>query len=367
MRGRALPALPIGALCLALGLAGCGATLEQLKPSEPLVAREPSSALKVEVTAVILSDEVPRQGVAEDAVVGVSLRVRNDGGVSYTFNASSCWLFLEGDERHPEKTLSFAPAGGGEGEPPRELDEDTPLRAVPVAPGETRSLWVLFRGYRFPGSDIARRVTMTLPGLDGQPLHVLLADPARADLRWEVAPPTSRIMPAIQSASLLGAQTKSQIAGSALARVATAGRFLWDVELRSGLAVQTEGRLKSALSTFSVSAIALHLTAPLWTWGPYQDPTRFGVFAGGGGAVWSALITTAQARAGEKPNVYGAWFVDAGLELDFGTWRPAATPFPLSLDPKPGLPRWSLRLGYTQSWFGNATSAGYMTGLRLSF
>jgi hypothetical protein len=357
----------LSALCLSLFFAACGEPLKQLKPTEPLSAREPSSALKVEVAAILLSDDVARQGVAEDAVVGVSLRVRNDGGVPYTFNASSCWLFLEGDERRPEKTLSFAPAAGGEGAPPTEVDEDAPLRAVAVAPGETRMLWVLFRGYRFPDSDIARRVTMTLPGLDGQPLHVLLADPARADQRWEIAPPTSRYMPAIQSASLLGAQTKSQIAGSALARVATAGRFLWDVELRSGLAVQTEGRLKSALSTFSVSALALHLTAPLWTWGPYQDPTRFGVFAGGGGAVWSEVMTTAQARAGEKPNVYGAWFVDGGLELDFGTWRPAATPFPLYLDPKPGLPRWSLRLGYTQSWFGSATSAGYMSGLRLSF
>jgi len=361
---------PSASLALLMSTAfagGCSETLVRVQPTEVIRPDTAGEGLEVAVSTLALPEELIERGVTEDAALAVGLRLHNGGEKTYGFSAASCWLLLEGDDRRPAETLSFAPAGGGEGEVPGELDDDLAFRAVNVAPGETRTVWIVFRGYRFPKSDVARRVVLAMPGLGGQPVRLRLADPSQGDLRWETPTPRSRFMVAISGSTLFGAETKSQLAGSTLSRVARAGRFLWDVGLDSGFAVQSEGRLVSSRSSFATLKLGLHLTAPLVTWGPWQDPRRFGVFGGGGMGVWTALPTPAETRAGEQPRAYGHGFMDLGVEFDFGTWRPAATPFPLGIDPKPGLPRWSLRLGYTQSWFAHGTSPGYMTAASFSF
>jgi hypothetical protein len=52
--------------------------------------------------------------------------------------------------------------------------------------------------------------------------------------------------------------------------------------------------------------------------------------------------------------------------LDLGALPLARTPFPL-VPVGRGLPRWSVRLGYIQSWAGGAASGGYATTIRFTW
>ena len=58
---------------------------------------------------------------------------------------------------------------------------------------------------------------------------------------------------------------------------------------------------------------------------------------------------------------------EAGLEVDVGALRSAATPFPLTAAGRNQLPRWFFRVGYTHSWIGHGTADGYLTSVRLTW
>jgi hypothetical protein len=57
---------------------------------------------------------------------------------------------------------------------------------------------------------------------------------------------------------------------------------------------------------------------------------------------------------------------EAGIEVDVGARRLAATPFPLSYTGR-ALPRWLFRIGYTHWWVAGGGSDGYTTSARLSW
>src|SRR4029079_8074450 len=167
----------------------------------------------------------------------------------YTLSAASisCWMELSPDA--PGETRSLTPAGGGEGAFPSDLSlEDQQLGSTTIPPGQSRRYWVLFRGYRYAGSDVPRKITVLLPDPRGRRIQVVIADPARGQLRWEVTPKRSGYMYGIQNTSLLApGLTATGIAGN-LGLVAIAGPIMWDVGLTTRLLVQSQGRLNSPTS-----------------------------------------------------------------------------------------------------------------------
>src|SRR4029079_3196379 len=123
----------------------------------------------------------------------------------YTLSAASisCWMELSPDA--PGETRSLTPAGGGEGAFPSDLSlEDQQLGSTTIAPGQSKSYWVLFRGYRYAGSDVPRKITISLPDARWRRVQLVIADPARGQLRWEVKPRAITLFYGLQNTSLFG-------------------------------------------------------------------------------------------------------------------------------------------------------------------
>jgi hypothetical protein len=218
---------------------------------------------------------------------------------------------MELDASRPDETLSLTPAGGGEGPfPGGDAAEGAALDQVVVAPGQTRAYWAMFRGYRFPGSDVPRRITLTLPGASGPGLRVALGDPARGLLRWDIKPAASGWMYGGRSMSLYGHYAMSNAVSTYIARVFRAGRLLWDVGLVSTVLVQVRGQLISPTSSFAGTGFAAHLRRR----SSGRGRTRAG--CGGGGAQFRSPSSR---RAGSRtpPHAYGE------IDMDRPSWTSA--------------------------------------------
>ncbi len=260
------------------------------------------------------------------------------------------------------------PSVNGDGAFPGAPPEGADLNQIDVAPGQTRSFWVLFRGYRFAGSDLPRRITLTMPDAEGRALELVLADPAHGELRWEVPPTRSAWYLGVQDSSLYGDYAQTTTISTRISRLARAGRFLWDAGLVSTLMVQVQGALRSASSSFMGTGLEAHLTLPLFPWGDPMQPIRLGPYLGRSDPDADRDRADAPAVAcPPAPPIYGQGGPEAGLELDIGALRNAATPFPLSPAGRNPLPRWLVRVGYTHSWIGHGTADGYITSVRLTW
>ena len=175
-RGRAW-ALWLGAIILDCGF-GCGAAgYREARLTQPaeLITR----GFTVEVSRVYLNEETVMDGVADGTALVVELEITNHGRAPYQLSPGQVWCQLAIDTRHPEQTRLLPPSVSGDGPFPGLVPEAAELAAVDVAPGQTRTAWVLFRGYRFEDSDIPRRVTLTFPDPEGRPVELVLADSAR--------------------------------------------------------------------------------------------------------------------------------------------------------------------------------------------
>jgi hypothetical protein len=357
--------LPLASVALAA--AACGTSFEAARLTEPAAAL--AGALRVDVQRVLLTDELMTDGIGDDTALVVELVITNGGPKPYTVSAVSLSCLMELDAGHPAETRSLTPGGGGEGPFPGQLAaDDSTLRPLAVPPGQTRTYWALFRGYRFPGSDLPRRITLTVPGGDGgRHLQVTLADPARGLLRWEVPVARGAWMLGLQNSSLLGNHLKATGVSTQLSRLSRVGRLLLDVSLTSRVLVETDGALVSPTSSFTGIGISAQLTAPPFLgWGAWQDPRQLGLYAGGEAQLLIAMERQRAPGDTTPPTYYGALSAEAGLEVDFGARRFAATPFPLSPAGR-ALPRWLLRIGYTHWWAGHGATDGYTTSVRLSW
>lgn len=355
----------VAAVMLSLVAAGCGPWLRPVRLSAPVSVSD--GELVVQVERLQLTDDLIFEGVTEDTALVVELSLTNATARPFTLSTASlsCWMAL--DVARPGDTLSLSPAAGGEGPFPGDVElEDAGLAAVAVPPGQTRQAWVVFRGYRYAGSDVPRRITLLVPAVRGQRMELVLADPARGTLRWNVPARTSGWMLGLQNTALGGNHLNGTAMSSQITRVARAGPLLWDISLASTLLVQSHGDLKSPTSSFVASGLNAHLTAPLLSWGPEQDPRQLGVY--GGGQAHLLVAIDAQRAEGDTtpPQTYGALAAELGLELDIGALRPARSPFPLSA-PGRAVPRWFLRAGYVHWWAGGGGSDGYTTGFRLAW
>ena len=350
---------------LALAAADCGLSFEATRLTAPVT--ETAGALHVEVARVLLSDDVRGSGVGDGTALVVELTVANGGPQPYTLSTASLSCWMELDPAQPAATLSLTPAGGGEGPfPGGDAGEGSPLGQVVIPPGQTRSYWALFRGYRFPGSDAPRRITLALPGAGGPGLRLALADPARGVLRWSLPAATSGFMYGGRSTTLGGSYTGASEVSTQIVRAFRAGPALWDVGLISTVLVQNRGALISPTSSFMGTGVIADVSVPIFEWGAWQDPRRLAVY---GGSAAQLLISVEPPRAaGDRtlPHVYGDVDADVGLEVDVGALRLAPSPFPLSIEGR-SLPRWSVRAGYTHAWIGHGNANGYSTGFMLAW
>jgi hypothetical protein len=350
---------------LAVSGVGCASTYLEARPSEPLVAT--AGEVRAEVVRVFLADDVRWRGLDADSDLVVELAVRNAGSAPRRISAGSFSCLMEIDARRPGETRALLAGGGGPGafagEPP---GEGSLLAPLPVPPGETRSVWALFHGYRFDDSDLPRRITLYVPVEGAAPLALTLADPARGRLRWQTTPIKSALSVGFHSGSTFASGLRTTAISTDIGRVTRSGPLLWDVALVSTILVETQGPLVSSSGAFSGSGLAAHVTVPLLSWGNTVEPSELGIYAGGTAQLLAEIPKPRDAGDMTPPNVYGLLQAEAGVELDLGALRFAPTPFPLSPVGR-GLPRWSLRVGYQQMWVDEMTSGGTVTSVRFVF
>jgi hypothetical protein len=364
---RAKLARVVAFAALAAG-AACSPSYMEVRPTEPLAAQR--GRVRAEVTRLWLTEDARDRGLAEDVDLVVEVRVHNDDARERKISPGSfsCWLEL--DARHPGETRSLLPGGGAagafEGAPP---DEGSLLAGVTIPAGQSQLVWAIFHGYRFDDSDRPRRVTLRVP-LDDGVLALDLADPARGALRWDAPATRDGISVGIHDVSALAGALHGTLPGVEISYLRRRGPVMWDVGLISAVAVQTKGPLQSVTSSFTAPGLTAHVALPVLSWGAAQEPRQLSVFVG---ASASALIEMLTPEAQQeismmkaKVHTYGLLTAEGGLELDLGAFRFAATPFPLTPDRRP-LPRWSLRVGYAQSWVDGVTSAGLLESLRFTF
>lgn len=364
-----------GRLALAVALAaaatgpGCGPSFVAARPTQPVsISPMVDPTINVVVGRVWLTDNIVDSGMGDDTALAVEIGVTNPGREPYAISAASLSCMMELSPDLPGETVSLAPAGGGEGPFPAglALDELT-LGSATIPPGETRPYWVVFRGYRYSGSDVPRKITIALPDTRGRPVRLVIADPARGELRWEVKPPSRGYVFGLQNTALLASGLTLSAMSANIGFIGRAGPVLWDAGLSSSLLIEPQGGLTSPTSSFSGIGLNAHVAWPFVRWGAWQDPRAVGLFAGGEALALVAVMRPVPAgEKAPKPIGYGALSVDAGLELDYGALRPAASPLPISWA-GPSLPRWSLRVGYTHWFTDGLNSGGYMLSLRLAY
>ncbi len=352
-------------LAMTLVVAGCSPTYREVRPSEPIGAT--AGGLRVDVKRVFLTDDTIENGVADGMGLVVELALTNGAAGPYSLKPTALWCLMQIDPRKPTETRLLPPSVNGDGAFPGAPPEGADLNQIDVAPGQTRSFWVLFRGYQFAGSEIPRRITLTMPDADGRALELVLADPARGDLRWEVPPTRSAWFLGVRSGSLYGGYAQATSISTEISRLSRAGRFLWDVGYVSSVLVQVKGALRSSSSSFTGVGVDAHLTLPLYAWGDPLQPLRLGPYLGGQIQTLIAMEPTPNKAMPQAPPAYGQGGPEVGLELDVGALRNAATPFPLSPTGRNPLPRWLLRVGYGHDWIGHGTANGYLTNVRLNW
>jgi hypothetical protein len=350
------------ALVVSLTTAACGQSFLPVRPSEPLTSA--AGDVTASVDGVWVTQEMRDTGMGDDQALAVQLSVTNMGREPRELSPSTFACLMELDPRRPGETRSLLSAGGATGTFPDELPEEgSLLSSIAVPPGETRTLWALFRGYVFPGGDVPRRIVVRIPITGALPIELVVADPVRGNLRWQVKPPPSAYAIGIRSTSLFGGLTAQSVSND-ITRVARAGPLLWEIGLTSTLFVQSKGPLVSQTSSFLGSGLVGRLTWPVFHWGTELEPRQLGLYAGGSATLLIEIIGDRPASDMTPPQTYGMFTGEAGVELDVGAMRFAPTPFPLSPANQP-LPRWMFRLAYTHASIGGVQADGYMTTLRL--
>jgi hypothetical protein len=342
----------------------CGTSFVPMRPTEPAAVR--AGGLLVEAQRILLTDDALTDGMGDETALVVELAVTNAGPGPASFGAASVSCLMALDPNRPTDTRGLVPVAGGEGPFPGEIPGGLLLRPLALPSGGRGVYWIMFRGYRYPGSDLARRITLRVPGPGGHPVELVLADPAHGAQRWAVDPVRSTWSLGFQNTTLFGSYLTGMAASTQLAREARLGRLVWSVGVNTSLLIQLKGKLISPVSSFQVSGLAARLMAPLLGWGAAPQERQLGVYVGAGGRVLLELRPPGAADSSTPPHVYGAGIIEAGLELATGTLRFAASPFPLSAASRP-LPRWSVQLGYTHWWIGHGSADGYNTSFRLAW
>jgi len=349
----------------------CGGLFRPMTLPGPISMSPMSDAtLSVELGQVFVTGDVLKSGMGEESALAVDFAITNNGREAFTLNAGSmsCWMELSPDR--PGETRSLTPAGGGEGGFHGADLDDLKLGSTTIPPGATKGYWVVFRGYRYAGSDVPRKITVSLPDARGRRVQLVIADPARGDLRWQTEPARTGAAYGVQNTAVFAPGFTATAIGANISLITRVGPIMYDLGLTSGMILESKGRALSETNGFTSTGGNAHVTLPLTTWGNWQDPRQFGLY---GGAGLQLLIEVPGAMHDSKvaPRTYGVVSLDGGLELDVGARAlPAASPFPISYSP-PLQARWSIRMGYTHWFIGgdnvDLNSGGYTTSFRLAW
>jgi hypothetical protein len=359
------------ALSAALTALGCGSPFHPVTlPRSISMSPMADATLSVELGRVFVTGDLLASGMGEDSALAVVLGITNTGREPFTLNAGSmsCWMELSPDL--PGETRSLTPAGGGEGDSPGSDLDDLQLGSATIPAGASRHYWVVFRGYRYAGSDVPRKITVSLPDARGRRVELIIADPARGDLRWDMVPGRTGAAYGVQNVSVYAPGFTTTGIAPQISLVTRVGPILYDLGLTSGMYLESKGRMLSETSGFTSTGGHAHLTLPFVTWGNWQDPRQLGVY---GGANLQLLIEIPGSNhdAMVPLRTYGVVSFEGGIELDVGAHgAPAASPFPISYS-RPLLPRWTLRFAYTH-WFiagdkVDLNSGGYATSVRFAW
>ena len=357
-------------IAIAWAALGCGPSFREARLTQPVSMSPMADAtVSVEAGRVFVTDDVVTSGMIDDSALAVELGITNGGAAPYTLSAASisCWMELSPDA--PGETLSLTPAGGGEGDFPKGLSlEDQQLGSTTIPPGETRHYWVVFRGYRYAGSDVPRRISVLLPDARGRRIRVVIADPARGQLRWEIAPKRTGYMYGVQNTTLLASGLSATGMAATLSLVGRAGPILWDAGLTTRLMVQSRGGLDSPTSSFSGTGVAAHVTLAGLRLGRLAGPApvrdlrgRRGAAAAGDHAARRNRARWCPRRSFTAPSPRRAASRSTSVRC-----APALSPFPISYSGR-ALPRWGFRLGYTHMFAGGLNSGGITSTIRFAW
>lgn len=346
--------------CLA---AGCGNGFEAARLETP--ASGTGGGVRATVKQVHLSNEIADDGLTADTAVVAELTLSNEGATPYQLRPNAVRFHMALDRSAPGETRALAPAWGGEGAFSDESSDGgyhLKLQPIVVAPGQTRTCWVVFPAYRFAGSEVPRRTTLSLPDAAGGRLELTLAEPARGLGQWQVAPVSQTWRIGVQNHTLFGQHLHGVAATTAISHASRVGPVTVDVGLISRLLLQIDGTLTSATSAFTGIGVNAHVAVPLWVGGTPESPRQVGVFAGGEA---STLISIERDQS-KPPHTYGVLGLEGGLEFGFGAIRRAPTPFPLQTQGTP-MPRLVTRIGYTHWWLDGGCATGYVTSFQLAW
>jgi hypothetical protein len=322
------------------------------------------ATVRAELVQARVTSNVVLAGFSEQTLLVVVLRVTNAGRDPYVLStaAIACWLELSPDQ--PGETRALTAVAGGEGS---EWDGGATFGSVMVAPGETRQVWVTFRGHRYAGSDVPRRVTIWFPDGRGRRIELVIADPGRGQ-RWLVEPFAFGFGFGAQSTTLDSSALTARAVAAQVTYLWRVGPVLIDAGLSLRLILQSGGRLISETSGFDSGGAFAHLTVPVVRWSVLPTPWLLGLYGGGESQYFDEI--TRPGSDGLVRSTYGALSVEGGVEVDFTGVPPAQSPFPISYS-RPALPRWTARAGYTYWWTsGNdisANSGGFVMMLRFNW
>ncbi len=332
--------------------------------------------LSASVASVGVSADLIDSGWSEDSALVVSVAIGNASPNVYELDPIHVVVLMQLDPAHPERTLSLRAAFIGTGTPPRRIPkvEDWAFPPLPIAPGASQRVWILFRGYRFDGSQTPRKITLELPGLDprdGPPLRLVLADPTRGALRWEISDsPPSTLTFGVSNVTLYAPALTATGSAGVIGWTSWLGRLRYDYGLSSLLLVERGGVLASPTSSFAGTGLFAHLEWPALTGGPEPARWSVGPYLGGSAHALVANASAPNEAGAQKPNVYGALAGEAGLALTWFAAPLAATPFPVSLPARRATtlaPRWSLRLGVTTWRVRSIWSTGMVSAAEFAF
>ncbi len=232
--------------------------------ARPSRSPPPAAGSDVQVRRVFLTDETIENGVRDGMALVVELAVTNHDTIPYGLPPTGLWCLMQVDARRPAETRLLPPSMNGDGAFPGALArgggpqvDRRRARADAIVLGALPRLPV--RRQRRPAPDHARRC----PTPRGDTLEVVLADPARGDLRWNVTPTHSTWTVGVQGGIAYGSYVQAMAFSERVSRLATAGRFLWDAGLVSTTLVQVKGALRSTSSSFTGLGVDAHLTCPL--------------------------------------------------------------------------------------------------------
>jgi hypothetical protein len=366
-----MPTVKPSLLLVTLAALGCGSPFRPMTLPRPIsMSAMADATLSVELGHVFVTGDVMRSGMGEESALAVVLGITNTGREPYTVSAGSmsCWMELSPDLRG--ETRSLTPAGGGEGDFQGVDLDDLKIGSTTVAPGATGHLWVVFRGYRFAGSDAPRKITVSLPDQRGRRVQVVIADPAQGDLRWETAPSRTGAAYGVANTSVFAPGFTASGIGAQISLVTRVGPIMYDLGLTSGMVFESKGRPLSETNALTSTGGNAHLTLPFTTWGNWQDPRQFGIY---GGLGLQLLVEVPGANHDSKValRTYGIVSLEGGVELDVGAHgHPVPSPFPISYS-RALLPRWTIRLGYTHWFIGgdnvDLNSGGYVSSVRFAW